>query len=381
MQVLKVLKLSTKFVALVTCRRLLSNNSVKMDSSSSSSDSEPGNIETGYIPIETWITRREEDEEIHSAVSSGDADSIFSAIMYLATDSRFWISGIISHLMGRMVNPKPKYSHMLFSPLEKCLYHHINCELHNHGPEVLKGIVLMGTAIERPENIQLISTLLDLGCNINSKDERSRNILHRLALKYFPSRPYLQVAELMVKRGININAINDYDQTPLEYAVAQNNEELVRFLLRNGPTRVFVKYQNIAHYALEKKSISCLHAIIKFYLVRKFQGKEVDENIMIYISKEISEHFHICLDDFESLRQNIEYTNVSLFDILFKREEDVVKYFRNKNVVSEVRRKIMEKFEFSYELAEILDNALDRISVGDSSQENSRRKKHAPWED
>ncbi|XP_045461587.1 putative ankyrin repeat protein RBE_0921 [Harmonia axyridis] len=205
----------------------------------------------------------------------------------------------------------------------------------------------MGTALERSDNIQLIKTLLDLGCNVNSTDGRSRNILHRLALKCFRSR-HLRVAELMIRRGININAIDDFDRTPLEYAVAQNNEELVRCLLRNGATRVFVKYQNIAHYAVEMKSISCLHAIIKYYLFRKFQGKEVDETIMNYITSEISEHFHICLNDLESLKQNMEYTNVSLYDILFKPEEEVVKYFRNKNVVSEVRGKIMEKFEFRF---------------------------------
>ncbi|XP_045460405.1 uncharacterized protein LOC123670873 [Harmonia axyridis] len=242
-------------------------------------------------------------------------------------------------------------------------------EMQYHGPDMLKGIILFITAIERPDRINLISSLLDLGCNINTKDIKARNILHRLVRKDSSSGPYLQVAELLIGRGIDINSKNKDDETPLEYAVIFENLEMVRLLLRCGASiKVSDYYQNFAHFAFLRGSRKCFQAIIKYFLFRKIQGKKVKDNIMNFITtEEVSEHYNLCMQQIEYLKQNIVDTNVSLYDILFKPKTNVVKYLRNKDVLSEIHRNIIEKSELSYDLAEILNEALIRRDLEDSS--------------
>ncbi|XP_045461584.1 uncharacterized protein LOC123671666 isoform X1 [Harmonia axyridis] len=345
---------------------------------SSSSHSVPENVETsskGYHnSIKTEKNRTEEELFIHLALKSGDKDRIFGAIKYLADKTahepivnRFTICEINVILMKRYIRPSPVY--MPFRNSVSILDRFMKFEM-KWGLSSLYGFLLYGIALERPEMIDLISVILDLNpWVIQQVDWRRRNILHRLAHKDFSSRPYLQVAELLIERGIKMDVGNANGETPMEIAIVHENLEMLRLLLRNGGTRVYNHYLNIAHFALVNDRRSCLHAIIKFYLVRKFQGKVVDDNIMNFItSEQLSEHYNLCLKDLESLKNNIIVnTNVSLYDILFKPKKYLVKYLRNKDVLSGISKIIMEKSEFSYDLEEIQDTVLIRRDLEDST--------------
>lgn len=118
---------------------------------------------------------------------------------------------IILLLIDRVFRARPD-STLLISNTVRCLNQLIKREMQYHGPYILKDIIFFASAIERPEKIHLISALLDIECNIDTKDWQDQNLLHRLAHKDFSSRPYLQVAELLVKRGIDVNALNDDDE-------------------------------------------------------------------------------------------------------------------------------------------------------------------------
>ncbi|XP_045460398.1 stress-activated protein kinase alpha-like [Harmonia axyridis] len=343
-------------------------------SPSSSKESEPENSETSrkadHNSIESWKNSTREDEQIYLAACSGEADRIFGAIRYLVAESSFSITEIIILLSYRIVRFQVRIMELLnLTNSVESLNEVMRYEMQYHGPDMLKGIILFITAIERPDRINLISSLLDLGCNINTKDIKARNILHRLVRKNSSSGPYLQVAELLIRRGIDINSKNKNDETPLEYAVIFENLEMLRLLLRCGATvRVSEFYMNFAHFAFVRGSAICFQAIIKFYLFRKIQGKDVEDHILDFIkTEEVSEHYNLCLQEIEYLKQNIVDTNVSLYDILFKPNTNVVKYLRNKDVLSEIQRNIMEKSEFSYDLAEILNEALIRRDLEDSS--------------
>ncbi|WP_336517800.1 ankyrin repeat domain-containing protein [Pollutibacter soli] len=72
--------------------------------------------------------------------------------------------------------------------------------------------------------------LLERGMNPNTGSWQNVSILHDMAQKGFIDR-----AELLIKHGADINAIDDeYSSTPLGMAARWGREEMVLFLLKNG---------------------------------------------------------------------------------------------------------------------------------------------------
>ncbi|XP_045461585.1 uncharacterized protein LOC123671666 isoform X2 [Harmonia axyridis] len=335
--------------------------------------------------IATGKNHTEEDEAIYLDISSRNKDRILNTIIYLAdetsstpVDTRFTICEMNAMLMKRFDRSTPEYE--TFTNSVKTLSDYVQLQMYHYGPSLLYAFILYGLVIERPEKIDLINAILDLNSHIiNYDDWQRRNILHRLVRLDFSSRPYRQVAELLIKRGIYMNRTNKDNETPLECAVVHKNLDMLLLLLRNGGPRIFNHNQNIAHFALVNGRISCLHAIIKFFLVRKIQGKEVDENIMNLITtEEISEHYKICLEDLESLKANIVNSNVSVYDILYKPKQNVVKYLRNENIILEIKRIILRKTVLSYFFTEIRDTALVRRDLEDSSLITLKKKFKLP---
>jgi len=63
---------------------------------------------------------------------------------------------------------------------------------------------------EERRTLELAQILLDLGLDVNAADNNGRTALHHAVLKDFPS-----VVEYLILRGADINAANERDQTPL----------------------------------------------------------------------------------------------------------------------------------------------------------------------
>ncbi|WP_264330909.1 ankyrin repeat domain-containing protein [Wolbachia endosymbiont (group B) of Erebia ligea] len=76
---------------------------------------------------------------------------------------------------------------------------------------------------------EVAELLLNKGANVNAVERRKWTPLHT-AVK----SGKVEVAELLLDRGANVNAVDNLDMTPLHFALKYNREELVRLLLDRG---------------------------------------------------------------------------------------------------------------------------------------------------
>ncbi|AET72878.1 hypothetical protein PGAG_00424 [Phaeocystis globosa virus 12T] len=99
----------------------------------------------------------------------------------------------------------------------------------------------------------LIKLLTDKGkkTNISAGDTIQQTPLHIAASKLTDG--HYEIANLLIKNGANIDAIDNYGETPLFLAVKANNIEMVKLLIEKGAeTNIENKTQNsIMHYAAE----------------------------------------------------------------------------------------------------------------------------------
>ncbi|XP_045478050.1 uncharacterized protein LOC123683184 [Harmonia axyridis] len=241
------------------------------------------------------------------------------------------------------------------------------------GIDKLKDIIFFGTAVHYTHHIDLANRLLDLVCNINARDYAGRIILHLLKKTSDEPESYLKLAELLIKRGIDLNAVDRNEQSPLETAVLREDFDFTILLLRNGANLNSNHCQTVAHCALKRRNLACFYAIVKFCLVEDLQGKKVDDKVMDFIRNDSnSVHYEFCLNAINLLKHRIVYTKVMLHDILKAPKRTAVKYLRNNYVLLGVNRYIMEYSEFSYDIMKVRDEALMRINLEDSSIEKFR---------
>ena len=84
-------------------------------------------------------------------------------------------------------------------------------------------------------SIYLINYLLDLDLDINRKDERGNNaILSLIDSTMLVEDVRIIIAKMLLKKGININDTNKYEQTPYMIARDRNYHKLVKLFINNG---------------------------------------------------------------------------------------------------------------------------------------------------
>ena len=85
---------------------------------------------------------------------------------------------------------------------------------------------------------------------------KTQTILYRLILLHTQTnnRIFLNIAQLIIKCGADVNKANEQGETPLHLATRLENKEAYRFLLANGANR-FARTKNgetIADFCLQK---------------------------------------------------------------------------------------------------------------------------------
>lgn len=78
-------------------------------------------------------------------------------------------------------------------------------------------------------DVQQVQNLLERGADIEAKDDFDNTPLHCAAFNGHES-----VARLLLKNKANINAKDGFDWTPLHWAVSAGHEAVVRLLLENN---------------------------------------------------------------------------------------------------------------------------------------------------
>lgn len=76
-------------------------------------------------------------------------------------------------------------------------------------------------------HLEVIQLLLDFGWNINSANDVLETPLHLAAYN-----GHTPIAECLLDRGANVNALNSDNETPLFYAARKNQYRIVRLLVR-----------------------------------------------------------------------------------------------------------------------------------------------------
>ncbi|KAM0013940.1 putative ankyrin repeat-containing domain-containing protein [Helianthus debilis subsp. tardiflorus] len=75
-------------------------------------------------------------------------------------------------------------------------------------------------------NVEIVNILLDIGADINLKNDGDRT-----ALYYAASKGWVKVAEILLSNGAKINAKDKVGCTPLHRAASTGNSELCKLLI------------------------------------------------------------------------------------------------------------------------------------------------------
>ncbi len=101
---------------------------------------------------------------------------------------------------------------------------------------------LFHTALRGEDGIELLNIAIEKGCNLNGRMRDNNSILMEIMFAFANISDaekkrragLMDMAKLLVKNGINVNAINDKGETVLFDAVRKNDLEATAFLLEDG---------------------------------------------------------------------------------------------------------------------------------------------------
>ncbi len=124
---------------------------------------------------------------------------------------------------------------------------HIACK--KHLPEVVKYLISSGADINKGNkwgqtpllyaclnnDLEIAKTLVENGANVNAKDlDDKESILHHASKAVNFKNPNSDLVKYLIRRGADINAIDNWGRTPLHYACEYGNLEIVQCLTANG---------------------------------------------------------------------------------------------------------------------------------------------------
>ncbi|XP_018333545.1 uncharacterized protein LOC108742740 [Agrilus planipennis] len=117
-------------------------------------------------------------------------------------------------------------------------------------------------ALDRVADVEIVERLIRTDFDVNTRNNRNRTYLHVCS-----HISYIKFAEIFIKRGANVDAVDDDGLTPLHEAVRANNIEYVRMLLyyRADVTAKCFKYVSTAFMkALGAKSLEIAYELLDY---------------------------------------------------------------------------------------------------------------------
>ena len=160
-------------------------------------------------------------------------------------------------------------------------------------------------------NMDLINTLLEKGCDIDSVDMNNQTPLHLAVLKNNQ-----EIVSFLIEQGADINSQDRSSQTALHIACAQDFNEIIRFLLENDHINLNIfdiNEKTPFSYALEQCNIE----IIKLFL----HHKNFDINFPFKEKDPFSQSFIPITPFLYSLGRN----RMDLFSLFIENGADILK--------------------------------------------------------
>ncbi len=99
----------------------------------------------------------------------------------------------------------------------------------------LGGKTFFSYALEAEADIEILKTMVDNGCDVNTINSAEENLVHQVVKKY--ARNYdkgLQYLRFLYDEGVDIDKPNVVGETPLNLAVKQDRNEYIKWLMENG---------------------------------------------------------------------------------------------------------------------------------------------------
>lgn len=101
--------------------------------------------------------------------------------------------------------------------------------------DAIQDHTLLGLAFINSAHIEMINLLVNAGCNINYKNNYEQNFLYQIIQEYnIKENTGLQYLEFLMQQGLDPNAGNIVGQTPLHLAIDKNKKQYIELLLQNG---------------------------------------------------------------------------------------------------------------------------------------------------
>ena len=176
------------------------------------------------------------------------------------------------------------------------------------------------TAISRPDPDTLRYILEKNKDLVNNRDDGGWTPLHKMAFKQFYGKndeKYLEIAELLLKYGADINAVteNKFKSTPLHIAIENGNFKMVELLL---------KYDKLNINAIDSKGWTALHMIackkgssedLKKYAEIAELLLKCGANINAVVENKIKStplHLAIVRENFEMIKLFLKYDDIDI---------------------------------------------------------------------
>lgn len=94
---------------------------------------------------------------------------------------------------------------------------------------------LLGYAFEKGAHPQIIKALIDAGCDTSYKNNAEENFIMRVVNTYNPDvEKSVAYIDLLITEGLDVNAPNIVQKTPLMAAIQNNKKHFLDVLLNNG---------------------------------------------------------------------------------------------------------------------------------------------------
>ncbi|WP_281508854.1 ankyrin repeat domain-containing protein [Wolbachia endosymbiont (group B) of Pandemis cinnamomeana] len=223
------------------------------------------------------------------------------------------------------------------------------------------------------ENIQQITELIEAGANINAVTTVQKETPLHIAVRY----GHKEVAELLLDRGANVNAVDNLDMTPLHFALKYNREELVRLLLDRGANVNAVDKKGRTPLSIVASDDYQIGYCDKPMVVRTIIAYAVVHSGIttkpecIVKNSELSEFW----DDYQNEMMNVKLSNstISLYQFLRETDENKLAGYLSDREYDEIRcsdelEYISEFPEHADTIVSQFDKASDRRDLLDKSK-------------
>lgn len=144
---------------------------------------------------------------------------------------------------------------------------------------------LLGYFLEKGASLESIKILAETGCNVNFKNNAEENFLHQV-IKTNLMKPELSLSylEFLIQEGLDVNAQNIVQKTPLITAIEFNRNEYLELLLQNGanPNHADKNGNTAFFYAVAHKLDVRLYDLLRNYDMPQFDLLNSDQVTLLF---------------------------------------------------------------------------------------------------